>query len=169
MHFISPMTSERGIALILTALLVAPGACGFKPRGAAIPPGTGIVIESPSGNMTSATLKILLPRAGGRAVESLSNADYRLVINDEIFDKRVLSVSPTTGKVVEYEVTLSVVFTLFDDGSQALLSDIVSASGDYTFDSAAVLGKHLEETELKNALATRVATSMIRRLQAIIR
>ena len=90
-----------------------------------------------------------------------------LRLEKEFFNRSVLSVSADTGKVEEYQLTLTVSLTLIDSkGKELIPGDEIRLVRDYTFDEDAVLGKFEEEKVLRDELVSQAASEIIRRLNA---
>ena len=159
------------LALILVFLLIGLSACGFQLRGANLQAlqNASIFVQSSNANILAAEVKRQLLDAGVNPVSSASDANYIVILSNESLGRKVLSVSPTTGKVEEYEVTYTAMLKITDpdEGSTARAKP-VSASRDYTFDEGSVLGKLKEESVLKKDIAKQVAATVLRRLRAVI-
>lgn len=159
------------LVLILVFLLIGLSACGFQLRGANLQAlqNASIFVQSSNANILAAEVKQQLLDAGVNPVSSASDANYIVILSNESFGRKVLSVSPTTGKVEEYEVTYTVMLKITDpDEGSTTSAKPVSASRDYTFDEGSVLGKLKEESVLKKDIAKQVAATVLRRLRAVI-
>ena len=95
-------------------------------------------------------------------------SDYVLSIHAEEFARQVLSVSPATGKVEEYQVILTGRISISKTGAEELVTDqSISVSGDYAFDEDAALGKFAEEETIREELVEQAAARIIRRLNTL--
>ena len=159
------------LALILVSLLIGLNACGFQLRGANLQglQDANIHVQSSGANVLAAEVKRQLRDAGIKPVSSASDADYIVKLSNESFRTKVLSVSATTGKADEYEVTYTAMLKITGpDESSTASANPVSASRDYTFDEGAVLGTFTQESVLKKDIAKQVAATVLRRLRAAI-
>ena len=92
-----------------------------------------------------------------------------ITIKEESFEKSVLSVSPKTGKVEEYQMLLHAKMDLIKaDGTFLLEDEKLTVIRDFAFDENAVLGEFAEESIIQEDLIRRAANQVIRRLQALI-
>ncbi len=159
------------LVLIFVFLLIGLSACGFQLRGTNLQAlqNASIFVQSSNANVLASEVKRQLLDADITPVSSASDADYIVNLSNESFNRKVLSVSPTTGKVEEYEVTYTAMLNITGpDKSSTTGAKPVSASRDYTFDEGSVLGKIKEESVLKKDIAKQVAATVLRRLRAVI-
>jgi len=151
--------------------LLTLSACGFHLRGAQ--QSTAVTVEkvyvsTQAAGKVATAVKLQLPGAGSRVVASAADAGLTLELEKEYFDRSVLSVSPTTGKVEEYQLTLSVAMSVTDANGKTLLADEeIRLTRDYTFDEGAVLGKGEEEQVLRTEMIAQAAAQILRRLKAV--
>ena len=162
---------NRSPVLILAFLLMVLSACGFQLRGANLQAlqNANIFVQSSNANVLTAEVKRQLLDADISPVSSAADADYIVTLSNESFNRKILSVSPATGKVEEYEVTYAAMLkiTTLDESSTAR-TEPVSATRDYTFDEGSVLSKFREESVLKKDITKQVAATVLRRLRAVI-
>ncbi len=159
------------LVLILVILLIELSACGFQLRGANLQAlqNANVYVQSSGANVLAAEVKRQLLDADVSPVSSASDADYIVALSNESFSRKILSVSPTTGKVEEYEVTYTAMLKITGpDESSTASTKPVSASRDYTFDEGSVLGTFTQESVLKKDIAKQVAATVLRRLRAVI-
>ncbi len=165
------MTNIKSLAflLLLASLLVS--GCGFHLRGAdsvGIPAERLFLDTSGSGN-TGREVEQQLKLTDVELTESASEADYILRVNNEDFRREVLSVSPRTGKVEEYELILSVAVSVATGDGQSLLDDErVSSSRDYVFDEEAVIATGDEQQLIRDELTRLIAGQALLRARAVI-
>lgn len=165
------MTNIKSLAflLLITSLLVS--GCGFHLRGAdsvGIPAERLFLDTSGSGN-TGREVEQQLKLTDVELTESASEADYILRVNNEDFRREVLSVSPRTGKVEEYELILSVAVSVATGDGQSLLDDErVSSSRDYVFDEEAVIATGDEQQLIRDELTRLIAGQALLRARAVI-
>lgn len=161
---------NRFSVLILAFLLMGMSACGFQLRGTNLQAlqNAAIYIQSSDANILAAEIRRQLLDADIKTVSNAADADYIVTVSNESFRSKVLSVSPTTGKVEEYEVTYNAMLKITGKNDSATTTDAepITASRDYTFDQGAVLGKIEEESVLKQDIAKQAAGSVLRRLRA---
>jgi len=157
------------LILILVILLIELSACGFQLRGANLQAlqNANVYVQSSGANVLAAEVKRQLLDADVSPISSASDADYIVALSNESFSTKVLSVSPTTGKAEEYEVTFTAMLKITrPDESSTTSAKPVSASRDYTFDEGSVLGTFAQVPVLKVDIAKQVAATVLRRLRA---
>ena len=162
---------NRFSVLILAFLLMGLSACGFQLRGTNLQAlqNASIYIQSSGANILAAEVRRQLLDADVKPVSSAAKADYIVTLSNESFQSKVLSVSPTTGKVEEYEVTYTAMLKITNKNENATTdAEPITAARDYTFDKGAVLGKIEEESVLKIDIAKQAAASVLRRLRAAV-
>lgn len=164
-------TMQPRFALLLLGILLS--SCGFHLRGsgatsAEIQADRIYVGQSGAQNVAS-EVRSLLQLTGVKVTKTPEEAEYAIRLAGENIRRDVLSVSPQTGKVEEYQLTLSVLLSLTETGGEKLLSgDQVSLVRDFTFDQDAVLGKFSEEELLREELTREAAEQVLRRVSATI-
>ena len=157
------------LVLLLSVLLAA---CGFQLRGAHLEAlqESAVYVQSNGADSLATEVRRQLGYAGVKMAGSAKEAEYVISLSDESFTRRVLSVSPDTGKVEEYAISYQALVSITGANGEALLkSEPVAAVRDYTFDEAAVLGKFEEENVLRGDIAKHAAASVLRRFEAVIR
>ena len=162
---------NRATVVSLAFLLIGLSACGFQLRGTNLQvlQNANIYVHSSGANALASQVKQQLLDAGVETVAGAADADYIVTLSNESFDTKVLSVSPTTGKVEEYEVTYTALLKITNrNEKKTATAESISATRDYTFDDGSVLGKVKEESVLKKDIAKQVAASVLRRLRAAI-
>ena len=162
---------NRVAILSLALLLIGLSACGFQLRGTKLQAlqDANIYVQSSGAKTLASQVKQQLLDAGVEPVTTASAADYVVSLSNESFDTKVLSVSPTTGKVEEYEVTYTALLKITNRNEKTTATaESISATRDYTFDDGSVLGKVKEESVLKKDIAKQVAASVLRRLRAAV-
>jgi LPS-assembly lipoprotein len=156
---------------LLIVLLFTLTACGFHLRGwqqTAAVEVAKIYVSSLGANNVVREVKSQLQGAGASAVASAAEAEFTLRIERENFNQTVLSVSATTGKVEEYQITLTVTMSVVDaSGKELLVGEGIRLARDFTFDEDAVLGKAAEEDVLREDLIRQTAAQILRRLNAV--
>jgi len=162
---------NRFSVLILTLLLMELSACGFQLRGTNLQAiqNVTIYVQSSGADILAAEVKRQLLDADVKRVSSASKADYTVTLSNESFQSKVLSVSPSTGKVEEYEITYNAMLKIADKNDTITVSaEPISATRDFTFEEGAVLSKVEESTVLKKDIAKQAAASVLRRLRAAV-
>jgi len=159
------------LVLVLVILLIELSACGFQLRGTNLQAlqNTSIYVQSSGANILAAEVKRQLLDADVKTVSSASKADYIVTLSNESFQSKVLSVSPTTGKVEEYEITYKAMLKIANrDNSTTASAEPISASRDIIFEQGAVLATIEESAVLKRDIARQAAASVLRRLRAAV-
>ena len=154
----------------LLILMLVFTACGFQMRGSQSINSvslTSLNLNSSSANDLSREVRSQLQLAG---VEISNGSEITLNLANETYQRTILTVSPNTGKVEEYLLTLTVLMSLDKAGTGDLLrNEMISVSRDFLYDEDALLGKASEENLLKETLRREAAVRIIRRLNAATR
>lgn len=157
--------------LLLICLLLLTTACGFHLRGSQLTEFdvANIYIQPSSAPKLAKEVTSQLAGAGVTVASSAESASYLITLKEEGFEKSVLSVSASTGKVEEYEIIFNAKMdAIHADGSSIIRDDRVRSVRDFTFDEDAVLGKFSEEAIIHEDLIRRAASQVLRRLQALL-
>ncbi len=154
--------------IILLLLIISLSACGFHLRGSQqkskVEVSKVYLINSGASTVNS-EVRSLIASAGAKVVATRAEAEFILRLEREFYDQTVLSVSADTGKVEQYQVTISVYMNLEDAAGKVLVSsEEIRLAKDYTFDEDAVLGKIEEENVIRDELAQEAAAQVIRTL-----
>jgi LPS-assembly lipoprotein len=156
----------KRIALAAAALL--PAGCGFQLAGSGeLPAGmTATYLDStaPRSDFSNSLTQALRSR-GLELVDTRAAAGATLVVSDDTTGQRVLSVS-ARNIPREYEVYYTITFALEVDGQSLIPPEYLIARRNYTYDETEVLGRELEESQLRRALADDLARQVVRRIEA---
>ena len=155
---------------IFILILVGLHACGFQLRGSNLEAlqDSSVYVRSNGANQLAKEVKIQLENADISPVKSAKDAEYIITLSNETFDRKVLSVSPDTGKVEEYVISYRAELTIQEANGETLAnSESVTAERDYTFDEGSVLGTFTQESVLRKDIAKQAAATVLRRLQVL--
>ena len=156
---------------VLFVMILVQG-CGYHLRGQApqtrAKGGYSIYITASGASQLAAAVEAQLAVSGVGITDSREGSDYVLSIHAEEFARQVVSVSPATGKVEEYQVILTGRISISESGGEELVTNqAIRVSGDYAFDEDAALGKFAEEETIKEELVEQAAARIIRRLNTL--
>jgi LPS-assembly lipoprotein len=157
--------------LLLICLLMLTSACGFHLRGSQMTnfDVANIYLNPANAPKLTKEVKSQLSGAGVKLANSSESASYIITLKEEVFEKAVLSVSASTGKVEEYQIVYKAKMDAIDSGGRTIVeNDKVRSSRDLTFDENAVLGKFSEEELIREDLVRRASSQVLRRLQALL-
>ena len=157
--------------LLLIHVLLLTTACGFHLRGSqtATINVDNIFINSSSAPALANEVKSQFNNAGTALATSSQNAAFIVTLKESRFEKSVLSVSATTGKVEEYQIVFQAkIDVMRADGTYIIENEKISAIRDFAFDENAVLGEFEEESIIQEDLIRRAASQVLRRLQALL-
>lgn len=162
----------RAVAVVslLVCLAVMLSACGFQLRGSASLPGemavTYIKASNPYGTLVNDFAEALRTHKV-TVTEVREEATATLLIIDSKRDKDVLSVNGN-GKVLEYQLTQSIVFSVVSADKATLLDpQQVAMSRDYLYSSTDVLSKEREEAVVRRTLQRELVNLAILRMAAV--
>lgn len=151
-------------------LLISVAACGFQLRGSSLDvlQRSNVYVQSSGADEISSEVKRQLRYAGVNLINKSGDADYVIELSNERFDRNIISVSPDTGKVQEYELAYQSSLSVTDkEGKKLVKNETISAARDYVFDDAAILGNFSQENVLRNDIARTAASTVLRRLEAV--
>ncbi|NIR98929.1 MAG: hypothetical protein GWO03_13085 [Gammaproteobacteria bacterium] len=115
-----------------------------------------------------AELTSTLEGSGVRITESREEAKALLQVSKVRFHRRVLSVSPRTGKVREFELHYGLVMSVTDkEGRELVPRQRLEEVRDFVFDETDVLGKSSEQALLREEMQRDLIQQILRRLQAV--
>ena len=159
--------------LFLLLLLPVITACGFHLRGSQTDAGSEIeqlYLQTAGATGIADEVRSQLQASETTILNSSEGAELTLNLANQSLAKTVLSVSSVTGKVEGFQLTLSVLLSVFDAEKNELISNqTIRVTRDYTFDENAVLGTVNEEKALTEELTRQAATQIIRHLNAVTR
>ena len=113
-------------------------------------------------------LRTEIARRGGSMSRDRSSADIVVLVENERFDRRILSVDPDSGKVREIELGLEVAYSArARDGRLLLPRDTGTWENDYVFDEGSVLGTNQQDRLVRRELSELAAISIALRLAAL--
>ena len=160
---------KRTVAF-LTVLVFLLGGCGFHLRGSRPSQlqGTRIFLESHGANAITAEVRQRLGIHEIPLATDPKQADLIVTLNNERFDRRVLSVDPRTGKWREFELSYEVDFAIDrPDGAPLAKRGTIQISRDLAFDETAVISKFEEENLLRGEMMKDAAETVLRRLERV--
>jgi LPS-assembly lipoprotein len=161
----------RYLILICIAFIIS--ACGFHLRGSG--PGgysaiSSLYIVDSNASNIGENVRSQLALSGTEITDSSNSAQYALRLYGYGINQSVLSVSALTGKVEEFQLSMSVRMTLTDSNNNELLSNqLIRITRDYAFDERTVLGSESERALLIDEMTRQSASQIIRRLLTVIR
>ena len=160
--------SKRTVIVLTFAALIS--GCGFQLRGAdVLPPDlSDLYISAPIQILSE--VEFFLEGSDTRLVDARSDASVVLTIANERYDRRLLSVDPSTGKEREFELSYAVdVNAASKDGTSLLAQQTVVLVRDFVFDRDALLGASREETVLREEMRRDAVIQIMNRLRAATR
>ncbi len=161
---------SRVAILNLVFLLAWLNACGFQLKGTNLQAlqNANIYVQSSNANILAAEVKQQLLGTGVKLIKNSSGADYVVTLSNESFETRVLSVSASSGKAIEYEISYAAQLKITKrDDEKITIRAPISASRDFSFRNT-VLGKNEEKSILKKDIAKQAAATVLRRLRFVI-
>lgn len=165
------MTLHLRKFLCLALCLLLAG-CGFKLRG---PESVGLPTDAVYLNIGGSgdigrEVEEQLQLTDITLTDTAKAADYIIRIGNHRYDREVLSVSPRTGKVQEYELILRTTLAITTPKGETVLDATeLSASRDYTFDETAVIASGDEQQLLREEMTRQLANQALLRMRAAIR
>jgi len=166
------MTSRTRLALMMVLLAVVLAGCGGWYLRGSNPGSTHnfrkVFLRGDEADHVTLAVRRELVNRGLRVVRRRALADLVIEIEDERFERRILSVDPGTGKVREIELGLLAHFTVRSgDGKLLVPREPLTFQLDYVFDEGSLLGTVEQDNTVQQDLAETAATSLIFRLESI--
>ena len=164
------VTRRRWLGLVLgaSAAGLLPGCSGWYLRGTRKTAMTGkkvYVTPAPGGKLDE-VLRPELTYAGISVTKSRDQADAVVALQNESFDRRVLSVDPKTGKVREVELGLEDRFEARDGKGRILIApEKFQFYQDFVYDEGSVLGTSEVEQGSRVELEKQAARSLVLRIE----
>lgn len=156
------------IALIIV-LSILLNACGFQLRGANVLPANlnHLYIQAPA--HLADEVRVYLAGSDTQLMKQRDGADVILTLSDDRYDRRVLSVDPSTGKDREFEITYSLNYHAQGAAGKTLVnSNRLTIKRDYVFDQDAIIGKSREEGVLRIEMRRDAIQQVLFRLQTAL-
>ncbi|MGD2137080.1 MAG: hypothetical protein PVJ66_01150 [Gammaproteobacteria bacterium] len=169
----APVTRAPGAGLLLVCLLlVATTGCGFHLRGStALPPEMSVVYitgTAPWNSLVKDFTEALVVHAA-RVTRERAAATAVLSISSNETEQRLLSVN-TAGKVLEYELRQTIIFSVTTADNRSLVEDQrVSLSRDYLYNNSDILGKEREKKVVLRTLQKNLVNLAMLRIAAAAR
>lgn len=166
------MRPVRGISegqprlVLIGVLALGLSACGFHLRGAVDLPEDlrNIYLDTDDSNLTR-ELSALLEDGGGTTVPVREDADVILKVGPGLFDRRVLSFDPDTGKELEIEISYALAYSAKRlDGETIQARRVLTLQRNYIFDSSALLGTTRQESTLRQEMRRDAVQQILRQL-----
>lgn len=165
------MRRLAGLSLLLLGCVLFAGCGGWQLRGAAASSTHNfqrVYLKGDDAGQVLLAVRRELFNRGLRVSRDRRQADLVIELEDERFERRILSVDPGTGKVREIELGLLVHFTVrAGDGRLLVPREPLQFQLDYVFDEGSLLGTVEQDNTVQQDLAESAATSLVFRLESI--
>jgi LPS-assembly lipoprotein len=154
--------------LLLLALTMVVGACGFHLRGMGQPVPLAFASLSVGGNapLLAEVLNRQLALRDDLRLNPPTAAEAMLTLEAETVDRQIVTVN-RSGRVTEYAILYRVRFSLRQGAATRIDGAELVLKRDYSFDPNNVLGKEAEEQLLIRDLRSDAAQQILRRLAAL--
>ena len=165
------MVAARRLLPLLVLCLALAGCGGWYLRGAD-PRSTHnfriVYLKGDDAAQVLLAVRKELFNRGLKVTRKRGEADLVIELEDEHFERRILSVDPGTGKVREIELGLLAHFTVrAGDGRLLVPREPLQFQLDYVFDEGSLLGTVEQDNTVQQDLAESAATSLVFRLESI--
>tara|TARA_Y100001934_G_scaffold152831_1_gene183235 strand:- start:176 stop:691 length:516 start_codon:yes stop_codon:yes gene_type:complete len=153
--------------LSVLALAFALTGCGYQLRGSGGLPEafSQVFLKARTTPMYQAMAQLL--ESSGATLVAQKDARVSILITQEDFKERLLSVDPNTGRAREFEIAYIATFSVRDQAGKATRGkETVRIVRDYVFDVDAVIGKSRERGVLYNEMRRDAAQQIFQRLRA---
>ena len=155
---------RRTFMLSCAALTLLP-ACGYRLRG--MSPALKSAIALQSDTRLAAWLLSQLPRQGGIRLTA-DGGPIHLKLQDEQFKRHAISISPDTGRAVEYRIAYSIHAEAdYGDGRTLMARRPITVHEDYLLGDS-LIGDSRRIEHLEQLLLRRAAEQLYRRLHVAL-
>ncbi|MBK8958013.1 MAG: hypothetical protein IPM80_06180 [Proteobacteria bacterium] len=166
------MSQRARLALLMLLLALSLNGCGGWYLRGSNPASTHnfrkVYLKGDDAERVLIAVRHELYNRGLKVVRRRADADLVIEIEDERYERRILSVDPGTGKVREIELGLLAHFTVRSgDGKLLVPREPLTFQLDYVFDEGSLLGTVEQDNTVQQDLAETAATSLIFRLESI--
>lgn len=161
-----PIGDGTACRVLIALLALVISACGFHLRGVVELPEDmrNIYVDTKDGNLMR-ELNALLGDGGGTVVTASDDADVILKVGPGLFDRRVLSFDPDTGKELEIEISYALPYSARrPDGETLQQRRVLTLQRNYIFDSSALLGTTRQESTLREEMQRDAVQQILRQL-----
>ncbi|MGE3773969.1 MAG: LPS assembly lipoprotein LptE [Gammaproteobacteria bacterium] len=160
------------VGLAVTAGTVVLGGCGgWRLRGTrknVLGDVTRVMVKAPTYGQLYAYFVAELSYINVGISQNPAQAHAIVEWSNELFERRVLSVDPDTGKVREIEVTLTLTMTVrAADGTLISAPQAYRWTEDFVFDEGSLLGTVENEQVLRLEMAKVAARALVLKLETI--
>lgn len=158
----------RLLCCLLAAALAGCGGWHLRGQGTSHLSFSKVYIDQSRSPLVTNSLAYELDHRGMKRVAKRADAEVIIKLEDERFERRILSVDPATGKVREVELVLSTHFTVRTaSGKMLMVREPLTWQSDYVFDEGSLLGTVEQDTTIQNDLSKTAATSLAFRLESV--
>lgn len=153
--------------ILIAALLLSLTACGFHLRGPQALPFATIYLEMNQYSDLAAAIKRQIATSGTtKVVNSVADAQVRMVVARDTKEKHILSLS-STGTVREYELRQRFAFRVLDkEGKEVTPLNEIYIFRTVSFATGQELAKEQEEALLYRDMESDLVQQLMRRLAA---
>ncbi len=152
------------LIIVLAGLL---SACGFQLRGGNVLPAdlSNLYVQAPAD--LADDVRVYLSGTDTQVLDRPKGADVILTLSNARYDRRVISVDPSTGKEREFELTYSLDYRASKTAGKTLLNtQRLTIRRDYVFDRDAIIGKSREAGVLRTEMRRDAVRQILLRLQS---
>lgn len=154
-------------AIAFSALLTGCGGWHLRGSGEGSAVGYKVFVKDVNARIVGAALRRELVNRGAELVANRSSADVVMEIIGQRYNRRILSVDPSSGKVREIELGLMTDFQVRGgEGNLLIPRESVNWQLDYIFDENSLLGTTESDSIVQRDLADVAATAMVLRMQS---
>ncbi|WP_353572878.1 LPS assembly lipoprotein LptE [Candidatus Albibeggiatoa sp. nov. BB20] len=155
--------------LFLGFLLVFIASCGFQLRGNINYGISSVYIQSEAADIVANQVKqYLTTQPNITLTTSPKNTDVVVLLSEQKLDRRVLSISASSGRLEEVELSFKINVEMRQSDDTILLEQqTLSYIRDYSYNEKAVLAMGAEEELLRKELLQETTLQILRMLQIV--
>ena len=156
------------VAVTSVVIVVSVQSCGFHLREATVIPAEAKSVgikDLPIGSEIAPAINLQLTYIGIDALDQVQGANLIFVVNDEKYNRRVLTVN-AVGQVKEYELVYVVKYSIKNvhHAGASINNQTITIKRDMRFEPNEVLGSADEESRLRKEMVSAAAQQIVRRL-----
>lgn len=157
---------QKIIVLVFSLLVLNLSSCGFQLRGSSGFHLKSIYVSSESADKIANEIKQLLREEQVTLAASAQEAQVVLQLQNEILDRRTVTVSTGRERIEEIELNYRVAVELQKPDTTPLTKKrVISLVRDYSFDNTAMLAMDTEEQTLRDDLFQDMTMQIMRLLR----
>lgn len=167
--FSSPRIRTMIRLFFFASVLILLNSCGFQLRGSMDYGVENVYVQSDNADILANQVKqYLKTQSNITLTSSQKKADVVVLLSNQKFDRRVLTISAVSGRLEEVELNFKTDIEIRQSDDTILLEEqTLSYIRDYSYDAFAALAMGSEEEMLRKELLQEATMQVLRMLQVV--